>query len=189
MNSVDVQNKAAVIAYVNKTVSKLTADIMSRQGNVNIGDDLDVFVKVLQMYEKYQFTKELDKDTFRRAYYWIATHYFILKDFNQSANFYTQALRYVVANKDQQIDIQKLLETVKKNQWPKEAENNAPSYYITFNLACSYSRIDRYSVAFDWLRLALRINPGLSAILKTDKDIELLREQKDKFEKIIKEEM
>jgi hypothetical protein len=60
----------------------------------------------------------------------------------------------------------------------KEQPDDAPSYFIAYNLACDYSKISEFEKAIYWLSIAVQINKNLKEQAKNDPDLNNLRQYK-----------
>ena len=67
--------------------------------------------------------------------------------------------------------------SLKLEDWENEGEANAPAYYIAYNTACAYSRLEKAQEAIGWLKVAIRLNPAVKKLIPGDKDLAFVRTQ------------
>ena len=135
------------------------------------------------------FKKE--KNILRNSYCELGNYYFNI-NFSKAELYYKKALTYSLSNKDMISDLSTKMDL---RTWIDAGIDNAPCYYIAYNLACLYaqkyqenSSLAEKENAFKWLSLALRLNYPHYKHLYKDKDIEVLRsEYPGIFNKIIEE--
>ena len=126
-----------------------------------------------------------DRDLMRNANYLTATHFFIKKDYRKSILFYQQALAHGESNEEGIKTLEKL-KAANLSEWKHESEQNAPSYYCLFNISCAYSQLGEIDKGFNWLSLAITMNPGLKKTARTDMDLQALREYEDRFINLVR---
>ena len=71
--------------------------------------------------------------------------------------------------------------------WTQEPVNEAPCYYIAFNMACAHSRLEKGKEALGWLDVAIEMNMDLKKEAVSDNDLSYVRENyKNEFDRLVK---
>ncbi|MBN2535428.1 MAG: DUF4424 family protein [Spirochaetales bacterium] len=145
----------------------------------------DIVLDLFYKYHDTACTKTIDKrskDILRKAAFFIAGDLF-KSDLNASISLYYHAFYYCYSIKNTPYYYKpdwfpSNREVIEEDygSWEHEGENNAPCYYIAYNLACAYSKLEKGELAGQWLNAALTMKPGLKKIAETDSDLSFYRE-------------
>jgi hypothetical protein len=122
------------------------------------------------------------KDCIRKASYFMAGKLFSLKQ-DYALELYYLAFRYTYSiywtSAFFYIDFPPYFPYYNKNdsseipfnKWEYEGENNAPCYYIAYNIACIYSLKNKLEIADSWLKIAVEMNSKLKNNISSDDDL------------------
>jgi tetratricopeptide (TPR) repeat protein len=150
-----------------------------RYGGVIWADEL--------VYQRFSLYATIKTDAQRFADFWVANNVMYSKT-DKAIHYYAKAFRFAQSNAAHITDPDILL-LHSLTYWQKEAANDAPAYYIAYNLACCYSLIYDLPLAAKWLRLAIRLNPVLlKSRAGSDKDLANLRTDNALFKDVMDEE-
>ena len=120
--------------------------------------------------------ERFDPDMLRNGYYKLGYSYFY-NDTDRALACYKSALRYIRhGSKYHYLDIN--VDSLLKHPSQvlcNEGIDNAPCYYIAYNLACLYTRKKEYEKAWSWFELSLKMGYPHYDFLYIDSDIADLR--------------
>lgn len=123
---------------------------------------------------------EEEQNLIRNAYYLLGD-YFFDSDIDTAIEYYKKSFKYCASNRERKSSI---VDTVDLSDWTDEGKNNAPCYYIAYNIACAYSlryirsgtqSYQNIESSFSWLRAALDMSYPHYNHLYQDEDLRVLR--------------
>jgi hypothetical protein len=159
---------------------------------ISRNDYLNAYYLLLKLDARTPHTeKNRDaKDAVRMLAYKVAEHFYRI-DQDKTIQLYQSALHNCYSYNPRSIlDFVYPNEETKKKydftSWEHEKDEQAPCYYIAYNLACVYSMTGEMYQAKLWYEIALLMNDKLKAMAENDKDLEYLI--KGKTDHIIKKD-
>jgi tetratricopeptide (TPR) repeat protein len=133
---------------------------------------------------RFEIYDTIDYETERYADFQLANA-IMYSNTEKAVRYYILAFRRAKDNSDGIVDPDILL-LQPLGYWQQEGANDAPAYFIAYNLACSYSLMNNVPLAAKWLRIAVRLNPELiKSYARGDRDLENVRGNDALFKEIL----
>ena len=132
--------------------------------------------------KKYYFTVARNpsyNDQLRSAYYSVANAYFKKEQFETAADYYKKAISYGKSNVTGSDDIL-ILRRYLYSKWDLSSTiTKGTEPFCAYNIACCYSRLNRWDEALLWLDFAWQIGFSDAKMMMADTDLQYLKLMKE----------